>query len=161
MADVKCSGCGVKLSIVEQGRVHRYGSPIRQCPRCARSYVDRNYHEIEIEGIRESDISLKKSLGITLFCLILCIACVAAIIFLYAYRSPNAIFVKKPTVFILGALLFGLGFFVMVGDTVKILTGARKRELEKERQESVKRLSNREYVLMLQQLGYKIPEKYL
>ena len=151
--EFNCPGCGQKLDMVEQGKTHKYGSPIRQCPKCARRYVDRNYHEIEIEGIRESDLSAKSSLGLALLSLVICAGCAAAVIFWPFRRIPAA--------FIIGAALFGIGFFVMIGDALKILTGKRKKALEIEHQQSINRLSEREYALQLQKLGYQVPEKYL
>ena len=156
--EFKCPKCGAELKMVAQGKAHFYGSPIRQCAKCALVYVDRNYHEIEIEGIREEDLSVKKSLGLTLFCLVGLVACIGGWILL---SNSTGFIVRSPAAFIVGALIFGIGFFAMIGDTLKILTGAKKKQLEKEREASAQRLSDRVYVLKLQKLGYEIPEKYL
>ena len=154
----RCSNCGSELRMAAPDKTHHYGSPIRQCAKCAQVYVDWNYHEIEIDGIREEDLSAKKSLGLTLFCLVGLVVCIGGWILL---ENASGFLVKSPAAFIVGILLFGIGFVAMVGDTLKILTGAKKKELEKERQASVRRLSDREYVLKLQKLGYTVPEKYL
>ena len=154
----KCPKCGAELKMVVSGKAHFYGSPIRQCAKCAQVYVDRNYHEIEIEGIRAEDLSAKKSLGLTLFCLIGLVVCIGGWILL---SNSSGFIVKSPAPFIVGILLFGIGFIAMIGDTLKILTGAKKKQLEKEREASAQRLSDRAYVQKLQKLGYEIPEKYL
>lgn len=154
----KCPQCSTALKVTAPGKAYFYGSPIRQCPKCAYSYLDRNYHEIEIDGIREADLSVKQSLKLTLFCLVGLVVCIAGWYFLNKASGP---LVKLPTAFIIGALLFGIGFFVLLADMLKILTGTKKKQLENERQASAKRLSDRDYALKLQNLGYQIPEKYL
>ena len=155
---IKCPKCGNELKAVAAGKAYLYGSPIRQCAKCAQPYVDRNYHEIEIDGIREEDLSAKKSLGLTLFCLVGLAVCIGCWILL---KNASGFIVKSPAAFIVGTLLFGIGFFAMLIDTFKILTGSKKKQLEKERQASIQRLSNQEYALKLQKLGYQVPEKYL
>ena len=154
-----CSKCGTALKVATTAKAYFYGSPIRQCPKCQTPYLDRHYHEIEIDGIRESDLNGKQSLKLTLFCLVGLVICIAGWIFLK--NAPGFFIRKLPTVFVAGTLFFGICFIAMLIDALKIFTGARKRQLEKERQASVKRLSDREYALKLQKAGYRVPEKYL
>ena len=143
-----CPHCGKELGMnVKDG--FAYGSPIRTCKHCSQPYLDRTYHEIEIDGYRPGDLDTKGNGKMILGAL------AAAIV-------TGVLFVLIPyTILLIAFLLSVVFFFGMILETVKVKTGKRKKELEKLRQESESRLCNREYAQTLKALGYNVPEKYL
>lgn len=152
--DGKCPHCGASLgSVVKDAYI--YGSLIRNCTKCKNPYLDKRYHEIEIDGIREGDLSTKGNGKMILGCLVAAIVLFAlnAFTILTLGRIYTAIFLMF--------LLFVFFFFAMIVETVKVKSGKKEKELEVERHVSVKRLQNKEYAHILLELGYKVPEKYL
>lgn len=126
-----------------------YGSPVRTCGKCGGRYRETCYHEVEIDGFRETDVSLKASnqqLWIAFAMLVVMVAL-------------NIVAVSEGK---LGFLIISVAFFVScLRNTLQIRSGKKTKALEKERRASQKRLENREYAQSLQKLGYAVPEKYL
>lgn len=143
-----CPHCGKEVGInVKEG--FAYGSPIRTCKHCSQPYLDRTFHEIEIDGYRPGDLDTKGNGKMILESLV-------------AVIVTGVLVTLIPNTIVLIALLLSLVFFFgMIIETVKVKTGKRKKELEKLRQESESRLRNREYAQTLKALGYNVPEKYL
>ncbi len=54
----KCPHCGTNLG--EYIESSDYGSPVRTCRKCGGQYLDRRYHEIEIEGYGANALSVKR-----------------------------------------------------------------------------------------------------
>lgn len=149
----KCPHCGATVGI-NGSASYFYGSPVRTCGQCKNNYIDKSYHEIEIDGIREEDLSSKAGLRSVML-----IALIAAFLVL-----GNVYLISRGRVrvgLLLLALLSLILFVYSIVDAVKIKTGKKKKELEAERQASVARLQNPEYARLLAELGYKVPEKYL
>jgi len=144
----QCPNCGATISIGISNS-HNYGSPLQTCPKCSKIYVDKTFHEIEIEGIRECDVSTKGSAGLMVG------SAIAAIVslLLFSFISHLGLIV----VFLFSVI----AFVYTIVDAIKIKSGKAKAELEAERQKSIQRLQNKEYAHAMKQLGYNVPEKYL
>ena len=57
-----------------------------------------------------------------------------------------------------------IGVVIVIGSIVEIIaikSGLKAKKYEKLKKESEERLSDKSYVYILQDLGYKVPEKYL
>lgn len=149
----KCPHCGNNLGTAVNA--YLYGSPFRVCNKCKNSYVDKRYHEIAIEGIRQEDInpteadkqSHRKSgtkaiwIGIGMLALFIIILFTGWIVF------PLPIF---------GVISIIGGIGAMKGDSKKELEKTRNA-LEIERQQSMLRMQNPQYVEQLRAIGYDIP----
>lgn len=149
----KCPHCGNDLGVAMDA--YLYGSPFRVCSKCKNSYVDKRYHEIAIEGIRQEDSnptdadkkvnrktgSLAILLGLGLFALFI-------IILFFGW-----IFYPLP---IFGILSIGVGISAFKNNSKKKLEKTR-RTLEFEKQQSFLRMQNPQYVEQLRAIGYDIP----
>ena len=120
-----------------------YGSPIKTCHHCKKVFIDRDYHEIAIEGIKKADRRRVSYYG--------CFSCVLGVGFgLCALISG---------VILIGCFLIGLGVYSYY----------REDSAYKERQAMIKieaaasenRLKNPAYAAILKRLGYSVPSKYL
>lgn len=150
----ECPHCGNNTG-AKLGRAYLYGTPVRTCPKCSGKYLETCYHEVEIDGFRESDVSRKasrKDVFISLAVMLLMLALNGAM-----YALGGRIF----KAILLFGILSVVYFFSCVRSFWKVCSGKMTKELEKERLASQKRLENREYAHMLLELGYKVPEKYL
>lgn len=151
---VKCTNCGSTLSINAPGSAYFYGSPIRSCPKCGRQYLDKNYHEIEIDGIQKTDISNKGAAGLLIGSL--AAAVIFGVLFIF-FLSRGRLHFGTLIATVISLLIFIFGLV----DAIKIKSGSKQKELEKEHQQSILRLQNKEYAHTLKKLGYQVPEKYL
>jgi len=121
----------------------KYGSPLKQCLKCKNIFIDNEYREIAIDGIREVDTKVISPAGIFYSAMS---AFMAICCFVSEY-APIGIF------FLIGALYFSLS---------EILSYKRRQEtLKKYAQESEKRLQNLQYAQLLKASGYYVPDKYL
>ena len=154
MSVINCPHCGKEVFKGTNG-AWLFGSPIQTCKACGGRYLNKFYHEIEIDGIPESALSTKDNGKMLLFTALA--AAVLLLINIYTITSFGWYKTGLVIAFLL-ALVFFVGILV---DTIKIKSGKKQKELEKERQASVERLQNREYALLLQKMGYSVPEKYL
>ena len=149
----KCPHCGNNLGTAVNA--HLYGSPFRVCNKCKNSYVDNRYHEIAIEGIRQVDINPTEAdkqahrksglkaiwIGLGMIALFIIILFTGWIVF------PLPIF---------GVISIIGGIGAMKGDSKKELEKTRNA-LEIERQQSMLRMQNPQYVEQLRAIGYDIP----
>lgn len=149
-----CSKCGAPIMVLAADE-YRYGCPIRACAQCRQRYLDRGWHEIAVEGYRESDVSAKSNAKQMLGLGLATGGLVAANIF--------SIMVLHLIVYMLIALAIGagVGFLVALKDTLVCATGMKKADLEQLKAESERRLCNPEYAKQLAELGYPVPERYL
>lgn len=153
-AEGNCPYCGAKILFYYEGE-WRYGSPVRNCRKCGEKYVDERYHEIVVEGIEPSALSIKYN-GIKM----LIMSGIFLISFLIHYyevshgNTYNLSFCVLMVVALLGILIF-------LADSIRILVGAKAKKLERLRKESVKRLQIWSYAKELESLGYSVPEEYL
>ena len=149
----KCPHCGADIEGTYKN-IYIYGSPIRICKKCKKQYLNRHYHEIAIDGIRPDDLSTKGNGKMILLSLVASIALIALNIATY---SMGRIFKALA----LAAFIAVVLFFGLIIETLKVKSGKKAKEFEKKRQESCRRLQNREYALLLSQLGYQVPAEYL
>ncbi len=127
-----------------------YGTPIQKCPSCGEVFIDRDYHEIAIDGIRKVDT--KHISGGTLF-----------------HSSLSFVF---GTFLLIASIYSGSIGYSLVSIGV-IALGAyelwdeyrgydeRQEWLQRETQESERRMKNPHYALQLKALGYDVPDCYL
>lgn len=151
----RCPHCGSKSG--GTGNAHLYGSPFCVCDKCKQEYVDRRYHEIAIDGIRNKDINLtseridadrKKAI----------IAIIVGIGFLIlhyiiAVNSSGSFFFSLFT--ILGAILVVAGIDILM-DGSKRMIEKNRVILDEERQASIRRMQDPSYVQKLRSIGYSL-----
>ncbi len=153
-AEGNCPYCGAKI-LFYYDKEWRYGSPVRNCKKCGKKYVDERYHEIVVEGIEPGALSIKRN-GIGML-IMLGIFLVSFLIHFYQVNQKSTYdltFCAFMVIALLGILLF-------VIDSIRILTGTKVKKLERLREQSVKRLQNWSYAKELEALGYPVPEEYL
>ena len=151
----RCPHCNHDLGFAMNA--HLYGSPLRQCEKCKKTYVDNRYHEIAIEGIRQEDINpsdadKKNHKQSGLFALLLGVGLI--VVFLLVLGTGFAI-IPLP---IFGVLSIIGGISAMTGDNKRSLEKTRKA-LEIERQQSMLRMQDPHYVAQLRAMGYQFPQQ--
>lgn len=151
----RCPHCNNDLGFAMDA--YLYGSPLQQCKKCKKLYVDNRYHEIAIEGIRQEDINptdtdKKNHKQSGLFGLLIGVGMIA--LFLIILTTGWAI-IPLP---IFGVISIIGGIAAMTGDNKRSLEKTRKA-LEVERQQSILRMQNPQYVAQLQAMGYRIPQQ--
>ncbi len=156
MAMVKkyCPNCKERLMTTSRNHDYNYGSPLKLCPHCRQFYVDKQYHEIAIEGVRAED---KKRLT---FLQVLQILAAASLIGIFL-----RIMATGATIADVGPALFTPIFFaviLLISPAVSIV-GYKERlnNFAKEAELSEKRLQDINYAKTLMNLGYPVPTKYL
>ncbi|MDO4317298.1 MAG: hypothetical protein Q4C48_03720 [Lachnospiraceae bacterium] len=149
-----CSKCGAPIMLLAADEF-KYGCPIRACAQCRQRYLDRGWHEIAVEGYRESDVSTKSNAKQTLGLGLATLGLIAANVFSIAVLH---LIVYMLIFLAIGA---GIGFLVALKDTFVCATGMKKADLEQLKAESERRLSNPEYAKQLAELGYPVPSRYL
>lgn len=147
----KCNRCDGRYG----GNDYRYGSPLRTCPKCGTHFINRFYHEIEIEGVSPIAFDAKR----TLFGM-----AVTAAIFLVGasvhwYEITFQDYYHTAPIFIMA--VSAIAFIYSIFDIIMIKSGIKDRRTQKKREESAARLSDPQYALKLSELGYNVPEKYL
>lgn len=148
-----CPYCNTKTGS-NQADLYYYGSPVRTCGKCKQQYLNRCYHEIAVEGYRDTDVSIeacRKNLRNGILLVAAAAAMNGALYLLGRYSWVFLLFV------VLGAAML----LVSLKDYWKVRKGTRLQELEKEEKASVARLRNPEYARLLQAHGYEVPEEYL
>ncbi len=149
---LKCPNCNKAIGTIEDD--YLYGSPLRTCPKCKQTYHDPRYHEIAIEGIRHNDI------------------------------NPDSEFLAKKRKSGIGAIIGGIGVMVafillifvgwlfyffpvisvmLIANGISTLSSTSESAIEKkrlalenERQLSIARMQNPQYVEQLRSLGYNV-----
>ena len=51
----KCPHCKFAYMLMEPSGGQDYGSPIQTCQKCGRQFIDKDYREIAVSGIRKTD----------------------------------------------------------------------------------------------------------
>ena len=136
-------------------REWKYGSPIRTCKKCGDKYIDKRYHEIEIEGIAPDAMSVRKDL---IAIIIGIIAIIISVAFTFTTIQLNGTYSLR-----IVAIGF-IGLFLIIAmliDLIRIKTGLKEHRFAVLRVESAKRLQNKDYAHQLLSAGYNVPEKYL
>lgn len=158
----RCPHCGHGLAYGDDAKPRWiYGSPIRWCPFCHNEYLDKNYHEIAIDGVPNNATKRITFFDTIRFILGLC---VLGILCYFVFN----LLVNLKTVkfsFLLFMVFIGLG-----GWCYQLLESPLYRffkyqemidSIEKEKQASEKRMQDPEYVQKLIANKYRVPEKYL
>ena len=147
----KCPHCGKKLGKIDPDE-YLYGSPLQVCPGCKSEYFDARYHEIAVDGMRETDVSLDGAFlskkrkngmwtilgGIGVMVLFI-VMCIVGVVF---YFFP-----------IISILLIVNGIKT-IKSTNKDGIEKRRQELAREAQRSQERMQDSEYVEKLRYYGY-------
>lgn len=124
-----------------------YGSPIQTCPRCHYNFIDKDYHEIAIDGPlygEDKRITFASVCVFVVGCLI-----IASAIDLLINKNSGGIWEL-----IIGVVVIALSLF-------KFFTHKQSLEvLEEERIASERRLSNPEYIKQLLEIKYPMPKRY-
>ena len=148
----RCPHCGYAYTVHHLGKVVAYGSPIRRCAKCNKTYIDKDYIEIEIEGIRDVDKMRVSPQTIVLF--LGCLLISGMGIFLISGGADYAYIGWFCTIIFLAS-----GLFLFFNELLDYKN--RQKRLENEKKASKERLSNPEYARALLKIGYSIPEEYL
>lgn len=149
-----CPNCGKKFFNKNPSGFF-YGSPIRFCKKCKGAYIDKNYHEIAIDGFPPTEVNIKTGLKIALIGLIMTVVC-GGIFFTeitYSFRYHTVF----PAMSVMGIVLVIIGII----ESIRVKTGLKAKAMEKLRQESIQRLKDPKYALQLKELGYNVPEEFL
>lgn len=153
---IRCKKCGKKLLAYNQGGFRKYKSPVKQCKSCGIQYADPRCCEIALEGIPADVFSVSSYVVMAILgALILYRG-----IYLFGMHQlgvPNGLQWLLPSLFtICGAILVTGGII----EIISIKTGNKAEKFERLKRDSETRMNDRDYVHILQSLGYKIPEKY-
>lgn len=149
-----CPYCGKTIRVKRYKAEHAYGSPVRTCEHCAKTYIDRYYRELALEGEKSIDRRkiAPKNVGMMLFGIL--------IVLFGAFLFPEEKDIMiRVLLIILGGLLTLSAAWVLI--TEYRTYDARMKFFEEERAESEKRLKDNEYAQKLKNAGYRVPERYL
>lgn len=152
--DGNCPYCGKKFNDYNASS-QDYGSPVRKCRYCKKEYLDERYHEIAIEGYSDKSLNVKNSMKVIPIGLILFVIAGGMSAYTIYFRGY---YMMKGVAAAFGGLIIMIFGIV---DAVRIKTGLKARSLENKKEESEKRLRNKEYAQLLSELGYPVPDKYL
>ncbi|HWR23952.1 MAG TPA: hypothetical protein VN366_10820 [Feifaniaceae bacterium] len=149
-----CPYCGRTIRIKSAKTEHAYGSPVRQCEFCKKTYIDRYYRELALEDADKIDRRklAPKNAGMLLFGALL-------ILLGYFLFPGEKDIIIRVLMMALGGLLALAAAFVIV--TEYRTYDARMKFFEEELSESEKRLKDPEYAQKLKNAGYRVPERYL
>lgn len=147
----KCPYCNSSYSIMQPKGTGFYGSPIRQCATCGKQFLDKDYREIAIDGVRPVDLK-----RVTTGTIIL-----SVLGFLFGLLLVYCYFGETPSVWYLvgAAISIFISGYLVIGE----IAGYSKRQayLEMERKRSEIRLRDPDYVYALRKLGYYVPDSLL
>ena len=121
----------------------KYGSPLKTCKSCGSSFLDDEYREIAVEGVRDVDTRHISPFGIFA-------ACFGIAIFLFGlYVGAGKT----------AAMIMALCCLDPLAELLSYKQ--RTKQLEAERQASEERLKDPAYALALKKAGYPVPNRYL
>ena len=148
-----CPYCGKTYAWMETTYLH-YGSPIRVCSQCKKTFVDKSYQELACIDYGTADVH--KIEPISLFSVIVGILFIVLSLFKSSAPDDGGMFI----LFLLFVIfLFCSGCYFVKKDIISY--PSRREQLECEIERSRKRLSNPEYARTLLSLGYDVPIEYL
>lgn len=154
----RCPHCKYAYSIMEPKGGVFYGSPIRICERCGNTFIDNEYREIAVNGIRKADTkriypnSIARFIFFSFFFLV-------GLYLLYLDGLSDV--PDTPTLWylIITSILLIVDIYFLIIEYREY--DERQCYLAQERKESEERLSNIAYAHFLKEIGYDVPEKYL
>lgn len=148
-----CPYCGKTYAWMETTYRH-YGSPLRVCSQCKKTFVDKSYQELACIDYGIADV--KKIEPISLFSVIIGLIFIVLSILQATAPDDGGMFI----LFLLaGIFLLGAGCYFIKKDISTY--PSRCKQLEREISLSRKRLSNPEYARKLHSLGFYVPREYL
>ncbi len=150
---LKCPNCNKNIGTIEDD--YLYGSPLRMCPKCKQTYHDPRYHEIAIEGIRQNDINpdaefIAKKRKSGMLTILGGVGVMVAFILLI---FVGWIFYLFPVI----SVMLISGGISTLSSTSESAIEKKRLALESERQLSLARMQNPQYVAQLRSLGYNVP----
>lgn len=151
-SEYQCPRCG-KMNR-ESCNAHMYGSPVRVCKNCGEKYIDERYHEPAIDGFdaKSRNPSLyAKGAGLFGAGLVLTLGLV---IFSIKTRGSYSIRLAGTSV------ICFIGLIMCIVMLIRIKSGISEKENMKYLRESEERLSDKNYVRELMDMGIDVPEKY-
>lgn len=127
-----------------------YGPPIKKCTQCGEVFLDKDFSEIAIDGVRDVD-KMRVSP--------------------YTVVSSGA-GIAIGMMFLLGGITCNVLHFALLGFVIAVVEvygiwseyhgwDERQEKLRCETEASERRMQNPEYALTLKLFGYNIPNKYL
>ncbi|MCM1055780.1 MAG: zf-TFIIB domain-containing protein [Bacteroides sp.] len=149
-----CPHCRKKISDYAANK-YRYGSPIRVCPKCGGAYLDTTFHEVVTDGFPPDELSMKKGVKSALIGAAIFVVCAA--IFVLELFFSDRIHIYPPILAVMGIVTI----VVSIVDIIKVKSGAKAKELEIFRLQSVERLRSPAYARQLAELGYNVPKEFL
>lgn len=152
-----CPHCKKAYSVLQPKGTGFYGSPIRKCENCGKSFVDRDFREIAAQGVRKVD-TRRLSLA-TVFSS--CGFLVMGICAIGMYINGESLLFSGQSVWtlVLGAISIIIALYLCISE----IRGYNERQeyLAEERKRSEERLSNYQYARLLDELAFYVPPKYL
>ncbi len=121
----------------------QYGSPLKICSECKKPFIDDEYREIAIQGVRFPDKMLISPAGIVF-------SLITLIISIMGFVNAS---VWYGIIFLAASLYLSLSEML----TYK----SRQRELEKLTRESEERMNNPLYAILLSKAGFDVPDRYM
>lgn len=157
MKVLKCVRCGKKLLTYDNTSFRKYKSPLMKCKKCGARYADPRCHEIAIEGIPPDTFSIKSYVVLLLL---------GGFLLYRGIHLSGMVQLNTPaeTQWLMPSALTIGGLICIVGAVIEIITiktGKKQKKFDRLRMESEQRLQDKQYVYILQDLGYTVPEKYL
>lgn len=148
-----CPYCGKIYTWMETAN-HHYGSPLRVCSQCNKTFIDKSYKELACNEYAIDEVY--KVEPISIFSVIIGLIFIALSILQATAPEDEVMFI----LFLLfGILLLGAGCYFIKKDISTY--PSRCKQLEREISLSRKRLSNPEYARKLHSLGFYVPREYL
>ena len=129
-----------------------YGSPIQTCKKCGKLFIDKDYREIAVSGIRKTDTKKVSPFSIYIFSASL-IAFIGVLVF-FVMEGTFSIGILLAVTFFLSCSIYNIVTEYKEYDL-------RQEFLREEKRKSETRLSNYQYASFLKQIGYDVPPKYL
>lgn len=120
-----------------------FGSPLKMCKNCQKMFIDKDYREMAITPLRSYD---KAPLTSSTYLLLT----VGFLLGVIMYMGGQTIF---------AAIVVGVAVAYMIADLLFYPT--RLKKLAKEKEASLKRMSDPAYAQALKNAGFDIPNEYL
>ena len=149
-----CPHCGLSYSVMQPEKSGFYGSPFRKCSLCGNTFIDKDYREIAVSGIRNVDTQ-RFSFGAAALGIFPSLFMVIGL-----WLGFSSGFDTRSILFSCGGALFVSVVVWLVLSEVKGYD-ERQKFLKEESARSEARLQNPQYAAELKRIGYRVPEKYL
>lgn len=155
---IHCTSCGKKLLSYEgYGYERKFGSPLKECKKCGRQYIDPRYHELAVEGIPLDLFHIPSYL------FLIVIGCLIAwrgkyLLGLRQFGVPDEVQWVVPCLFMIVGIVLVIGGIVEI---ISVKSGRKQRKYQKMYEASFERMKNKTYAYTLARLGYPVPDQFL